>query len=163
MVCNYQLDVSLRTFMLSCSFMSDSATPWIIACQSSLTMKFSKQEYWDRLPFLTPGDLPNLGFESTSLVSRALADEFFTTASPGKPSICTSNTHLSLHLVSLSLINERKLHSLCYSGPKLWNYPSLISLPHLVWKWKLLSHVLLFAILWTIQCMKFSRPEYQTG
>lgn len=64
-------------------------------------------------------NLPNLGFESTSLASHALADEFFTTAPPGKPSICTSNTCLSLHLVSLSLINERKLHSSCCSGPKL--------------------------------------------
>ena len=28
------------------------------------------------------------------------------------------------------------------------------------WKWKSLSHVQLFATLWTIQSMEFSRPEY---
>ena len=31
------------------------------------------------------------------------------------------------------------------------------------WKWKLLSHVWLFATLWTIQSMEFSRPEYWSG
>ena len=31
------------------------------------------------------------------------------------------------------------------------------------WKWKLLSHVRLFATLWTIQSMDFSRPEYWSG
>ena len=30
-------------------------------------------------------------------------------------------------------------------------------------KWKLLSHVQLFATPWTIQSMKFSRPEYWSG
>ena len=41
-------------------------------------MEFSQQEYWNGLPFLTPGDLPNLEMELTSLVSPALAGEFFT-------------------------------------------------------------------------------------
>ena len=31
------------------------------------------------------------------------------------------------------------------------------------WKWKLLSHVRLFATAWTIQSMEFSRPEYWSG
>ena len=31
------------------------------------------------------------------------------------------------------------------------------------WKWKLLSRVWLFASLWTIQSMEFSRPEYSSG
>ena len=31
------------------------------------------------------------------------------------------------------------------------------------WKWKLLSHVLLFPTPWTIQSMEFSRPEYWSG
>ena len=29
------------------------ATPWTIACQAALSMGFSRQEYWSRLPFLT--------------------------------------------------------------------------------------------------------------
>ena len=45
-------------------------------------MGFSRQEYWSRLPFPSPGDLPNPGIEPTSL---ALAGGFFTTEPSGKP------------------------------------------------------------------------------
>ena len=46
--------------VLSCSVMSDSfATPWTVARQAPLSMGFSRQEYWSRLPFLPSGDLPN--------------------------------------------------------------------------------------------------------
>ena len=31
------------------------------------------------------------------------------------------------------------------------------------WKWKLLSHIWLFATPWTIEFMEFSRPEYWSG
>ena len=37
------------------------ATLWIIACQASLPMGFSRQEYWSRLPCHPPGDLPAQG------------------------------------------------------------------------------------------------------
>ena len=47
--------------------MSDSsATPWILACQASLSMRFPRQEYWSRLPFPYPGNLPNPGIKITS-------------------------------------------------------------------------------------------------
>ena len=40
--------------------MSDSfVTPWTVAFQASLSMGFSRQEYWSGLPFPSPGDLPN--------------------------------------------------------------------------------------------------------
>ena len=40
--------------------------PWTAICHAALSMGFSWQEYWSRLPFLTPGDLPNLGMETAS-------------------------------------------------------------------------------------------------
>ena len=43
---------------------------------------FPRQEYWSRLPFLSPGDLSDPGIDP---VSAALADGFFTTEPPGKP------------------------------------------------------------------------------
>ena len=43
-------------------------------------MDFSRQEYWSGVPFPTPGDLPNPGIEPMSLVSPALAGEFFITS-----------------------------------------------------------------------------------
>ena len=39
------------------------ATPWTVACQAVLSMEFSRQEYWNRLPFPSPGDLPNPGIK----------------------------------------------------------------------------------------------------
>ena len=47
--------------------MWDSVTPWTIAHHAPLSMGFSRQEYWRRLPFLSPGDLPDPGIKSTSL------------------------------------------------------------------------------------------------
>ena len=29
------------------------ATPWTVACQAPMSMEFSRQEYWSRLPFLS--------------------------------------------------------------------------------------------------------------
>ena len=43
------------------------ATPWTIALQASLSMDFSRQEYWSGLPFLSPGYLANPGIELSSL------------------------------------------------------------------------------------------------
>ena len=43
------------------------STPRTIAHQAPLSMGFSRQEYWCRLPCLPPGDLPNPGIERTSL------------------------------------------------------------------------------------------------
>ena len=44
------------------------ATPWTIACQAPLSIAFSRHEYWSRLPFPSPGDLPNQGIELRSPV-----------------------------------------------------------------------------------------------
>ena len=38
--------------------------PWAVACQASLSMGFSGQEYWSGLPFPSPGDFPNLGIKT---------------------------------------------------------------------------------------------------
>ena len=62
--------------------MSDSfATPWTIACQTLVSMEFSRQEYWSGLPFPSPGDLPDPGIEP---VPPPLAGGLFTTELPGK-------------------------------------------------------------------------------
>ena len=71
--------------MHACSVTSDSETPWTITHHAPLSMGFSRQEYWSRLPYPTPGDLPKLGIEAASPVSPALAGGFFTTGPPGKP------------------------------------------------------------------------------
>ena len=42
------------------------AIPWTVACQAPLSMGFSRQEYWNGLPFPSPGDRPNPGMEPGS-------------------------------------------------------------------------------------------------
>ena len=37
--------------LFSCSVVSDSATPWTVACQAPLSMEFSRQEYWVAISF----------------------------------------------------------------------------------------------------------------
>ena len=41
-------------------------TPWIVACQASLSMGFPRPEFWSGLSFPSPGDLPDPGIELTS-------------------------------------------------------------------------------------------------
>ena len=50
---------------------------WTAACQASLSMEFSRQEYWSGLPCPPPGDLPDPRIEPTS---PGLAGGFFTTS-----------------------------------------------------------------------------------
>ena len=90
---------------VSWSVMSDSATPWTTAHQAPLSMRFSRQEYWNGLPFPSPGVLPNPGLESRS---PALQADSLPSDLPGKPSL---------------------LGGVKMSGP-LWSFPtSLCSSP----------------------------------
>ena len=52
-------------------------TPWTIAYQAPHFMGFSRQEYWNGLPFPSPGELPNPGIEpgSPALQADALTSE----------------------------------------------------------------------------------------
>ena len=60
------------------------ATPWTGAPHAPLSMGLSRQEYWSRLPFPTPGGLPDPGIKPTSLTSPELAWRFFTTVLPNR-------------------------------------------------------------------------------
>ena len=46
-------------------------TPWTIANQVPLSMGFLRQEYWSRLPFTPPGDLPDPGIKPASPALQA--------------------------------------------------------------------------------------------
>ena len=54
-------------------------TPWTVARQASLSMGFSRQEYWSELLCCPPEDLPDPGIKPLSLVSPAFAGRFFAT------------------------------------------------------------------------------------
>ena len=48
------------------------ATPWTVACQTSLSMGFSRQEYFHGLLCPPPGDLPDPGIEPAAPTAPAL-------------------------------------------------------------------------------------------
>ena len=59
-------------FVLACvlshiSCVQLCATLWTVARQAPLSMGFSRQEYWSRLPRPPPGDLPDPEMELASL------------------------------------------------------------------------------------------------
>ena len=51
-----------------------------VAHQTPLSLGFSRQAYWSRLPCPPPADLLHPGTEPSSLTSPALADCFLTTS-----------------------------------------------------------------------------------
>ena len=57
-----------------CCFVTKScltvATPWTIACQAPLSMRFPRQEYWSGLPLPSPGDLARSGVKPCLLHCR---------------------------------------------------------------------------------------------
>ena len=66
--------------------MSNSLGPHgqYIACQFPLSMEFSRPECWSGSPWPPPGDLPDPGVESTSLMSSALQEDSLPLVPPGK-------------------------------------------------------------------------------
>ena len=71
--------MGLISLLHTCIFF---ATPWTVAYQAPLFMRFPRQENWSGLPFPPPGDLPDPGIE---LVSPVLTGGFFITEPPEKP------------------------------------------------------------------------------
>ena len=56
-------------------------TPWAVALQARLSIRFSSQEYWSGLPLPPPGDLPDPGIEPAS---PALQEDSLPSELPGK-------------------------------------------------------------------------------
>ena len=93
------------------------AIPQTVAHQAPLSMGFSRQEYWNGLPFLPPGDLPNLGIKPTSLGrgQECTGRQFFTTWATGEVLL---TSHISLDAISGSTgdVNLGHLVMLVYAS-----------------------------------------------
>ena len=109
--------------LLSGSVMSDSLRPpWTVAHQAPLPMGFSRQEYWNRLPFLPPGDLHNPGMEPEAPVSPALQTTGFlalwaireTLSFIQKEKIASSLIHKDLRL-NETTGNKQKFLFFCFN------------------------------------------------
>ena len=57
---------------------------WTVTHKASLSIGFSKQEYWSGLPCPPLGNIPDSGIKPSSLMSPALAGRFFTTSTTWK-------------------------------------------------------------------------------
>ena len=71
---------------------------------------FSRQEYWSGLPWPPPGDLPDPGIESVSLMSPALAGRFFTTSATWEAQMQTTTYKIDQKQDPIVLL--RKLYSI---------------------------------------------------
>ena len=71
-----------------CSVVSNSVTPWTVACQASLSMGLPRQEYWNGLPFPTPEDLPNQG-SNPHLLWGDLQEDSLSLSQLGSPHPCS--------------------------------------------------------------------------
>ena len=72
-------------------------------------MGFSSQEYWSRLPFPSPGDLPDPGIELVSLTLQATS---LPRSRQGSPYMCVyvcvyTHTHIYTPLLSLVQLAHR--------------------------------------------------------
>ena len=78
------------------------------ARQASLSMEFSRQEYWSGLPCPSPGDFPDPGIESTSLTFPALAGGFFTTRATWEAPFYLSSFSFTSSFLKSKRMNELK-------------------------------------------------------
>ena len=87
----FHLPKYIRSEVKSLSPVGLFATLWTVAYKAPLSMEFSRQEYWSRLPFPSPGDLPHPGIEPGSPALRADA---LPSEPPGKPlnTLCPGKT-----------------------------------------------------------------------
>ena len=76
MLSGFVICVHARLFQ-SCLTLCD---PMDCSLPGSMSRGFSRQEHWSGFPCPPPGDLSDPGIKPTSLMSSALADEFFTTS-----------------------------------------------------------------------------------
>ena len=95
-------------------------TPWTVACQASLSMEFSRQEYWSALLFPSLGDLPNPG----SNLSPTLQADSAPLSHQGSPSwtLCT---------IKFSLL--KLLSFLCNTLLTILVHFNYFIMPHCLW------------------------------
>ena len=79
------------------------ATLWTVAHQAPPSMGFSRQEYWSRLPFPSPGDLPDPGTEPRSPTLQADA---LTSEQPGKPQTIPKTKNSDIIIVQCNVSFE---------------------------------------------------------
>ena len=98
------------------------AAPWTVACQASLSVGFSRQEYWSRLPFPPPGDLPDQGSSPRLLHLLHWQLGSLPLAPPGNQLHFNKEKRLSSTNHLYSLLGSWGLESWCYTPKKIFSF-----------------------------------------
>ena len=92
-------------------------TPWTVAHQAPLSMGFSRQEYWNGLPFPSPGNLPDPGIKPGSPAVQADSLPFV----PSGKTYAHKHTHTHIHthththiFISVSIVHSLSLYIYIY-------------------------------------------------
>ena len=91
----------------------------LVACQATLSMEFSRQEYWSRLPFPSPGDLHDPGIEHASPALQVDSLLLSHQGSPEKSKF--GKKTVSLFTIPIQHYAERSAAALLQSCPTLCN------------------------------------------
>ena len=78
----------------------------LVACEAALSMEFSMQEYWSRLPFPSAGDLHDPGTEHVSPALQVNSLSLNHQGSPEKPKF-GKKTRVSLFTIPIQHYAER--------------------------------------------------------
>ena len=102
-------------------YVQNFGTAQAVARQAPRSMEFSRQEYWNGLPFPPPGDLPDPGIEPAIFASPALQADSLPLASPEKPiKLISKSNYMEKSIRKLGKIQkaerERQLGR-CYLNP----------------------------------------------
>ena len=77
------------------------ATPWTVAQQAPMSMRFSRKEYWSGLPSLPPGDLPDPGIKPPPPTAPALQAESLSLSHRVSPFVFCNIKQSALPLLGL--------------------------------------------------------------
>ena len=132
--------------------MSDSATLWTIACQASLSMGFSRQEYSSGLPCPSPRHLPKPGIK---LLSFSFLHWFssvqFSSVAQSCPTLCDpmdcSMPGLPVHHQFLELVKLMSIESVMTSNHLILCHPLLL-LPPILPRMRVFSNESVLHIRW---------------
>ena len=102
----FMLEHEVKWSKVAQSCLTLFATPWTVAYLAPPTMGFSRQEYWNGLPFPSPGDLPDPGIEPGP---PALEADALTSEPPRKPQ------QMAIHWFFSNLDPTQTLY-------EIWNY-----------------------------------------
>ena len=157
----------------------------VIVHQAPLSMGFSRREYWSKLPFPPPEDLPKPGIEPSSLMSPVLAGRFFITSTTWEaPSWNRLHSKTRRAIATATAKSLQSCLALCDpidGSPPGSSAPGILQARTLewaaisfsnAWEWKVnvksLSRVWLLATPWTAAhqappSVGFSRQEDWSG